>query len=138
VKTTYIYIAGAIAERELCEEYACSLRDAGYVVTSTWHHPGPRVDELELPEEQRHGLLQWNDAQMARADIILAIAFVGSPRSTFCEVGAAITRGKPVVSLHMGRSGRFLWDSHPKVVRLDLLDPRGRIIGDAIGEALSR
>lgn len=117
-----LYIAGAFGERELCERWARTLRAAGRIVVSTWHHPGPRTDEFLLTEAERLSLLRKNDEQIARADIVLALTFAGTPRSTFCEVGSAITRGKPVIVVHRGDVGRFLWDSHPKAVRVDLGD----------------
>lgn len=119
-----IYVASPIGQVTVAREVAGGLRRWGITVTSRWHDTtglGERDPELD---SDRRSILTANLEDIARCDVLLALTHRGTPRATFGEIGWALATGKDVVWIHGIGDGRCLFDAHPRVQRVLLLEPQ--------------
>lgn len=118
---TSVYLAASLPRASHVETIAFALRRA-FTVVSGWH---ARSNGTKDPrdEEERASICALNLAELVQADVVVVMVEDDryEPRATFGEMGYALALCKPVVVVHYSGTGRCILDSHPLVVRLDLL-----------------
>lgn len=132
-----LYLACSYGSRAYARRMALHLRGHGHVIASQWHDGPDQGDADPVDEAVRAELQARNEADIARADALVVLAHVGTPRATYWEAGWAAALGLGVVWVHDadGR-GRCLADSRPGARRVVAVDIDG-VDAAAIAEALT-
>jgi len=120
-----VYLAAPLAEAPRVHQLAADLFDLGLHVVSTWHATTATVDPHD--EDVRLRVLEGNLAELAHADVLVAVTDRGTPRATFAEIGYALARRTRVIWLAgAAGAGRCIFDAHTLVTRVtswaDVLD----------------
>lgn len=110
-----VYIASALSQAPRAREYADHLKATGaFTICSGWHDTGDTVDPSD--EATRRDILVTNLADLARAQVVLALMAWGIPRGAHAEIGWSLAMGKPVVWFASGDGlGTSLFTAHPLV-----------------------
>ena len=115
------YIAAPLGEWVRASIVAAHAASAGYDVASRWHDDAAvRAGAADpLDDATRARIAAANDADLARAHIVIVLTAWGSPRSTYVEAGIALALGRPVLwVIGPGGEGRCSHDAHPLVRRV--------------------
>ena len=96
-----VYVAGPFEHRDLAEEAAVQLREAGLNVVSTWHDPDS--DEMGYEDEKGEarakafaGYAIRDLAELDRADEILLYSLPGGKGGKDFEMGYMVANGMAV------------------------------------------
>ena len=110
------YIAAPLGEWVRASIVAAHAASAGYDVASRWHDDAAvRAGAADpLDDATRARIAAANDADLARAHIVIVLTAWGSPRSTYVEAGIALALGRPVLwVIGPGGEGRCSHDVVP-------------------------
>jgi nucleoside 2-deoxyribosyltransferase len=114
-----VYVAASFPWKRVANGFADLLRNTGFGITSSWLD-APEVSDADLDAAGRLRVVQQCLADVARADCLVVLSYLGEPRMTWVELGVALASGKPIVLVVLGDVGRCVIDAHPRVVVLDL------------------
>jgi len=119
---TKIYLAAALARSSFVETIAAALRPT-FDVVSGWHRRSAGVLRDTRDEDERTAICALNLSELVQADVVVVMVEDDryEPKATYGELGYALALCKPCVVVHHSGTGRCILDSHPLVVRLDLL-----------------
>jgi hypothetical protein len=128
---TDIYVAAPVPRRK--DAYALGLalklaRPSARLV-STWLERCVNSDTTEPNEQQERELVLWeNIRDIERSDVVIALTWEDTPKSTIGDIVWALAIGTPVIWVTRGREGRNIWDAHWAVRRVETADPLRSVV----------
>lgn len=118
-----VYVAAPLGAAHLATWVADELVRRGFDVVSRWHRWVGEAGQTSDPVDDtaREHILESNLEDLNRADVVVALTQVGTPRATFCEIAWALGNGLPVVWVSGPQgAGRCIFDAHRLVRRVVL------------------
>ncbi len=128
-----VYIAAPMGEAVSADELAVYLRMVGYVVVSDWHRTCLGVKSDPASRSERLNALTHNMHDLDMCDVVVALTNCGNPRATYCEIGYALSNGKPLLWVQgEGGEGANIFDAHGLVTVTRQSDHEA-IVGHLLG-----